>query len=37
VRLGLNPEINALATIVLSVVATATFVAAMLQSRRQVA
>jgi putrescine transport system permease protein len=36
VRLGLNPEINALATVVIAIVSLATFVAAIYQSRRSV-
>ena len=35
VKLGLNPEINALATVVITLVSMATFVAALLQSRRR--
>ena len=35
VKLGLNPEINALATVVITVVSIATFVAALYQARRK--
>ena len=35
VKLGLNPEINALATVVITIVSMATFAAALLQSRRR--
>ncbi|MGB8841144.1 MAG: ABC transporter permease subunit [Aliidongia sp.] len=35
VKLGLNPEINALATVVITLVSIAAFVAALLQSRRR--
>jgi putrescine transport system permease protein len=35
VKLGLNPEINALATVVITIVSIATFVAAVYQSRRR--
>ncbi len=35
VKLGLNPEINALATVVITLVSIATFVAAIYQTRRR--